>query len=176
MIPYLSLPDQRFKTSFLIALREYHAEHLPNYEQLSEEWLEEHFNDYVNTLKLEAEGAYLPPGFVPHTVFWLTDGDEYLGRLDIRHHLNDRSGWLKRVGGHIGYDIRPTQRGKGYGKLILQLGLEKARELGLENVLMTCDVTNGPSNKIIQANGGQLQDTVSTEPHNPAKNRYLLKL
>lgn len=168
-MPTLTLPHPRYQVSFLTALAEYQAENLPAYRQLDAAWLAEHFADYVDQLAAESRGEQLPPGFMPHTVYWLVEGDEYLGRVDIRHQLNTQ---LDQVGGHIGYDVRPSQRGKGYGTLALRLGLEKAQAMGINPVLVTCDVSNGPSNKIIQANGGVLENTLPATADHGAKNRY----
>lgn len=172
-MPQLVLPHPRYRDSFLEALHEYHGEKLPTYEPLDELWLSEHFDEYVGQLHRESRGQDLPIGYEPHTVFWLVEGNRYLGRLDIRHQLNE---WLSTVGGHIGYDIRPTERGKGLGKLQLELGLQKARELGFEKVLITCDVDNVPSNTVIKANGGVLESTHPVAPGKPDKNRYWITL
>ena len=51
-----------------------------------------------------------PEGFVPATELWWVDGDEFLGRISIRHRLTPT---LLEVGGHIGYDVRPTARRRG---------------------------------------------------------------
>lgn len=151
----LQLPSSRYKVSFLQAVREYQAEGLPQYVSLNVADLENNFVQYVQNLLSEARGENLPPGYVPHTVFWLVEGNEFLGRVDIRHELNDT---LHQVGGHIGYDIRPTQRRRGFGNLALELGIKKAKELGIDTLLVTCDVGNLGSNKIIRKNGGQLED------------------
>ena len=63
---------------------------------------------------------------------------------------------LRVIGGHIGYGIRPTERNKGYGSIILRLALEKARKLGIKNVLITCAKDNIASAKVVQNNGGKL--------------------
>lgn len=168
-MPYLTRPATKFQKSFLEALREYHAEDLPNYRGLSYEALAKDFASFVDQLHREANGEGLPDGFVPHTVFWLVEGDHYLGRVDLRHELND---FLHREAGHIGYDIRPSERRKGYGKLALELGLQKAKEMGLENVLITCDVDNIGSNKIIKSNGGVLENTIELGDGKSPKNRY----
>ncbi len=90
-------------------------------------------------------------GQVPRTTWWLVDGGEYIGTGWMRHvdpeHLLD-------VGGHIGYEIRPSKRGQSYGKLILKLMLEKAREAGYESVVLLCNEDNLASLKVIEANGG----------------------
>lgn len=152
--PFLSLPNLRYQSSFLQALAEYQAEGLPYYSKLNKAELESDFAGYVTGLQAESRGENLPAGRVPHTIFWLVKDDDYLGRVDIRHDLNE---YLSTEGGHLGYDIRPSQRGKGYGKLILELGLQKAKELGLPKILITCDIDNLPSKKIIEANGGVLE-------------------
>jgi predicted acetyltransferase len=93
-------------------------------------------------------------GFVPYHTFWLVqDETRILGELRLRHRLTEM---LAIEGGHIGYNIRPSERRKGYGTLQLRLGLEKARGLRLTRVLVTCDDDNLPSAKIIETNGGVL--------------------
>jgi len=99
------------------------------------------------------------------------EGDEYIGRLDIRHHLTEH---LRQIGGHIGYGIRPSKRRQGYGRLILKLGLEKAKEMGIEKVLVTCDVTNVGSRKIIEANGGVMENEIQVDG-SPDKARFWIQ-
>lgn len=48
-------------------------------------------------------------------------------------------GLLMQMGGHIGYAIRPSERRKGYAGRMLALGLQEARKLALDRVLVTCD-------------------------------------
>ena len=61
----------------------------------------------------------------------------------------------RHEGGHIGYDVRPSERGKGCGTRLLRLTLQKARELGLDDVLITADEANAASWKVIERNGGR---------------------
>lgn len=168
----LVLPDFKFKQSYLAAVEEYQAERLKNYVNLDISSLGRDFDAYIQQLHDESQGKNLPESFIPHTVFWLVEGNEYIGRVDIRHELT--SG-LKKAGGHIGYDVRPSRRGHGFGKLILQLGLQKAREMGIDNILITCDVNNIPSRKVIEANGGELFDTRSMGKGRPKKNFFWIK-
>lgn len=78
-------------------------------------------------------------------------GEKIIGRSEIRHRLNRE---LEIIGGHIGADIRRSERKKGFGTLILKLTLEKAKELGIEKVLLTCDRNNIASAKTIEKCGG----------------------
>lgn len=170
--PQLILPTPKYQASFLAAVKEYQAEGLRYYTQLSSEELEDNFTSYIRQLEAESAGKNLPEGYVAHTTFWLVEGNEYIGRVDIRHDLND---FLRREGGHLGYDIRPSKRGQGYGKLILKLGLEKAKEMGLPNILITCDIDNIPSKKVIEANGGQLERVEPVAAGGPDKALYWIK-
>jgi predicted acetyltransferase len=94
-----------------------------------------------------------PYRYVPQTRYWLIVDGRPVGIGKLRHRLND---YLLSVGGHIGYAIRPSERGKGYGNLILKELLNKAREQGITDVLITCREDNIRSRKVIEHNGGQL--------------------
>lgn len=156
-MPQLVLPSDQYKASFLQAVREYQADKLPYYLELSLEELERDFPGYLTKLTTKSD--------LPHTTYWLVEGDDFIGRVDI-----------KEPGGHISYDVRPTQRRKGFGKLLLQLGLEQAKALGFKEVLVTCDVANISSNKIIQSNGGVLKEVEPMGTGKPDKVKYSISL
>ena len=118
------------------------------------------FENFIQELDDNSKGINMPAGKVPSTTLWLIDNDEFIGRLSIRHELNKK---LLQHGGHIGYYIRKSKRGKGYGKLILQLGLEEARKIGISKALITCDYDNIASRKIIEENGGVLENIITLE-------------
>lgn len=105
----------------------------------------------------EAHGIVRVPERVAQTVLLLARETPaqttLLGVSKLRHTLTTT---LEDIGGHIGYSIRPSERGKGYGSLILALTLEYARALGLSRVLLTCDTSNVRSARVIQRNGGVL--------------------
>jgi predicted acetyltransferase len=131
------------------------------------------FGTYVARLIGEAMGMYLMPGWVPASNYWLIDEGHYIGSVSVRHALTEH---LKNSGGHIGYNIRPTMRKRGYGTHILRLALEKARELRLEKVLITCDDTNSASQKIIVGNGGIADTPYAQAEGKPRKLRYWITL
>jgi len=168
----LVLPSTEYKQSYIKAVREYQAENLVNYRNLNISELEDNFEKYVDDIKNEAKGIGLPDGYVPHTVYWLVDGEGYIGRLDIRHELNE---FLNKFGGHIGYDIRPTRRKLGFGKLILKLALEKAKELGIKEAVLTCNLDNMGSRKIIEDSGGKFIE-FTIDPSGVEKRRYIINL
>jgi predicted acetyltransferase len=96
-----------------------------------------------------------PPGKVPETKLWWVDGDEYLGGLSIRHELTAP---LRELGGHIGYVVRPSARRRGHATAMLAAALPVAQDLGIGPALLTCDVDNLASRRVIESNGGVLED------------------
>ena len=107
------------------------------------DWLKQE-NDFDN-------GVNLLDWMVPQSSFWLFQEDMPIGVGRIRHYLNKS---LQETGGHIGYAIRKTQRGKGYGKKILALLIEECKKLNLEVLQVGANVNNIYSNKVILYNGG----------------------
>jgi len=101
------------------------------------------------------EDAPRPRGWVPATTLWLVEGAEYLGRIQLRHRLTE---FLREVGGHIGYDVRPSARLNGHATLMLRGMLPVARVLGIDPALVTCDSGNVGSRKVIEKCGGELED------------------
>jgi predicted acetyltransferase len=146
-MPVLMPPSPDYQDSFLEALREYHAER--RFLAWDIDTLAADFPTFVASLR---RGETNPEeGDVPESILWLVDDKTYIGRINLRHRLNDN---LRRIGGNLGYDIRPSMRKRGYGDLICKLGLDEARKLGLKRVLLTCDEDNAASRKIIESNGG----------------------
>ena len=96
--------------------------------------------------------------FVPATTFLVMSEHRLVGFVNIRHELND---FLSRIGGHIGYMVRPTEREKGYAKALLKAAVSYCKKtLGLNRLLITCDQDNIASKKTILANQGVYQKTI----------------
>ena len=157
MEPILVLPSEKYKESFLEAIAEQPDEQLARVEGYDINRYTGDFDLFLKNIANEREGKNLPDSWVPQTVYWLVEDDKFIGRFSIRHTLNDH---LRKMGGHIGYSIRPTERNKGYGKLGLKLALPKAKELGIDPALITCNPDNIASRKVIEANGGIFHDEV----------------
>lgn len=82
--------------------------------------------------------------------------NKIIGMINVRWNLTEE---MKRFGGNIGYGIRPTERRKGYNKINLYLGLIEAQKLGLDRVMLDCDVNNLGSSKTMEALGVELERT-----------------
>jgi len=109
------------------------------------------FDGYLAELRVFAASDEPRPGVVRQRNYWLTDGEDVLGHLRLRLRLNERLHWL---GGHIGYDVPPSQRGRGYATRMLALGVREAALRGLHRVLLTADAANAASIRVIESNGG----------------------
>ncbi|MDQ3130178.1 MAG: GNAT family N-acetyltransferase [Acidobacteriota bacterium] len=116
------------------------------------------FEDYLRRMHILAKGENLPADEVPRNTYFLFCGGKIIGRSEIRTRLTPEL----EIRGHIGADIRRSERKKGYGTLILMLTLEKARELGLKKVLVGCNKQNVPSAKTIEKCGGILEKQVTS--------------
>ncbi|MFF2884267.1 GNAT family N-acetyltransferase [Bacillus toyonensis] len=118
-------------------------------------------------------GVNLPESWVPDSTYWLvTDENKIVGVVNIRHSLTEH---LFNTGGHIGYGIRPSERRKGYATKLLELSLEKTKELNIEKVLVVCDEVNTGSEKTILHNGGLRDDDFIEEDGNIVR-RYWIEL
>lgn len=92
---------------------------------------------------------------VPSTAFFWVENGRIIWAIQLRHHIDHPN--LVYRWGHIGYGVRPSERRKWYASKMLHLILEKAREIWLKKVLITANVTNVGSNKVIQKNGWILE-------------------
>ncbi|HEY7339530.1 MAG TPA: GNAT family N-acetyltransferase [Ktedonobacterales bacterium] len=115
------------------------------------------FAAFVNDLRNEALGIGLPPDIVPQTTYVLIDREgRALGEIRFRPRLTPP---FEQHNGHIGYNVRPSQRSKGYATRMLALVIEKARALGLERVMLPVRDDNLASKRVIEKNGGVMERT-----------------
>jgi predicted acetyltransferase len=157
--------------SFIEALKEYHEE--GRYLEKDIETINNDFDTYVEIL--HQNKGHPEKEFenwveeVPQTVLWLVRDGEYYGTLNIRKRLN----WhLERYGGNITFVIRPSKRGMGFGKKILQKGLPAAHALGLDKALLTIPTENQAAKRIVEYCNGTYEDTTTGTENFPSCFRY----
>lgn len=106
---------------------------------------------------MQPDGSMKPA--VPGTNLWYVEGEAFIGSFHIRHELNE---FLEKVGGHVGYTVRPSARGQGHASAMLAQGLNHIRaNLPLERVLLTVNASNPASIRVIEKNGGVHTDTIA---------------
>lgn len=125
------------------------------FEFLPERGDDEAWPAFVARIRSQERGEGLPPGYVPATFRVAEVDGRIIGRVSIRHELNDH---LRRFGGHIGYGVRPAWRRHGYASEMLRRALAFCAELGIEPALVTCDDANTASIGVIENCGGVLHD------------------
>lgn len=112
---------------------------------------------YLARLDDQRRGRALPPDRVPATFLGAWVGRELVGRVSIRHELNES---LAAWGGHIGYGVVPWRRRSGHAQEILRQAVIVARAAGVERILLVCDDTNVASARTIEACKGMLESVV----------------
>ena len=128
--------------------------------------------DYFERARELAEGRNLGH-LVPATNFWIIAEGAYVGRMSIRHELND---WLRNYGGHIGYEVKTSARRKGIATRALELAIHFCSEsLDLHELMLTCDDDNLASIKTIEKNGGELIEKREDEANNRLSRYYKIR-
>ena len=166
----VSAPDFALRDAFLRMLDDYEAhdpERARHYARARDD-----FAAYVQWALDDERGRI---GIVPCSHRWLIAADEIVvGVVRVRHNIDDA--FIAREIGHIGYDIAPSHRRRGYGVRALQAGLDHARELGLDRVLLCADTDNPASWKIIERCGGVLESESFSQHYQCLVRRYWITL
>ena len=131
--------------------------------------------EWLAHTKLCENAETVPENLVTATQFVLMREEDMriVGMIQLRHYFND---YLEKYGGHIGYSVRPSERGKGYAGYMLSAILPFCREAGLDRVLITCDADNEASRRTILRAGGVYESTVLNSYENEMIERYWIKL
>ena len=132
----------------------------------------EDYNVFLKKLEKWKHQERIGLNYSPQTTFGVFDDEKLVGGFVLRHTLK---GVLINHGGNIGYLVRPSERKKGYGKILLKLALEKAGDIGLEKVLVTCGNDNIGSTKVIESNGGIYENDYYDESLGKTYRRYWIE-
>lgn len=164
-------PSIQYASGYLDAHKEYQA--LGERLDIDYEERKNNMQAHIDSLEDASKGIGLAEELAPYTRYWAIVDGEFVGTVSIRHYLNEH---LEKIGGHVGYDVRPSKRKKGYGSEMLKLALPIIQEMGITKALVTCDSTNIASRKIIEKNGGIFQDEIEQDEGKPTKLRFWIDL
>ena len=155
MTTRLIAPDDGCHGSFLEAMSEFHAENRWTELREAELLQPSAFHGHVEGLRrlAERDRGDRPSTWVPATVLWWVTDETFLGQVQIRHSLTER---LRDVGGHIGFEVRPSVRRRGHATRMLAAALPVAEGLGIDPALITCASGNLASRKVIERSGGEI--------------------
>lgn len=102
--------------------------------------------------------------------YWAVNEDKFIGEFQLRTELTEQ---VMTGIGSIGYAVRVSEWGKGYGTEILKQGLQIAKEHGMEKVMLNINENNLASIHVCDKLGGKLHDTI--EANNSAEGRHLMR-
>jgi len=161
IIKKIVVPSAAYRAAFFSMAYDYRdGGELRYYREIIKENFE--FGDYLTRLRRHSLGVGLDKGLIRYATYWLVDEkkDVIYGVSRLRHTLSEVS--LKE-GGHIGYDVPPSRRNDGNATELLRQTLVKAGSMGIKRVLMTCDSDNIASARVIEKNGGVLENRVISD-------------
>ncbi len=160
----LVFPDLTYKEKAIAYIREFYdyGSEIHGSGSLDRYLKESTYEAWLKKIQGDLDIANLPETKVPElTYFYVREEDNrILGMVNIRLTLNE---FLKKEGGHIGYSIRPTERGRHYGTNMLECALRVCDRLGISEVLVSCDKENKASAGVIKNCGGILKDEFYSE-------------
>ncbi len=123
-------------------------------EKVTKKWFRDTLDYYLRREQGLIEGQ-------PKSIcLWAVDDSKFIGEFQLRPDLNER---IESTIGSVGYSVRITEQGKGYGKLILGEGIEYARKLGLDKLILLIDESNKPSRSLCESFDGVYYDTILVE-------------
>ena len=134
---------------------------------------DEPWPSYVERVNRLAEGVGVREGWVPATFLVAEADGQLVGRVSIRHELNQ---YLMEEGGHVGYAVRPAFRRRGYATAMLRGAVAVARGVGVERLLVTCDADNVASATVIERCGGLLEGIAPARDWSAPKRRYWIEI
>lgn len=150
----LIIPSIKFKDQILDYKKEF-EENQESIDGSSDLDLYNSFEEWYQNMNNLLRGQNLSAGVVPATTYLAVvkenENSKVVGMITIRHRLNPA---LIVYGGHVGYSVRNSERGKGYGTQMLKEALRICQDMRLNNILLTCIKGNLASEKIIKSNGG----------------------
>lgn len=100
---------------------------------------------YLELLSYEKD--HLPKGWKPYYIYNIIENRHEIGRIVLREGTCQE----RYFDGHIGYTIEEEYRGHHYSREACLLLFDKAKEIGLTQLIITCSPENIASRRIIES-------------------------
>lgn len=101
--------------------------------------------------------------------FWAVDNEKFIGEFQLRTQFTPK---VVSDIGSIGYAVRVSEQGKGYGTEMLKQGLLIAKEHGMDKVLLNINEKNIVSAHVCEKLGGELMDKI--QAYNDAEGHHIM--
>lgn len=125
-------------------------------------------HSYLSGLVIRSQAtSQLANGYLPSTTYYCLFGEKILGAIRVRKGSNSN---VENVIGHIGYETRPSERGRGIASFLLAWVRDHVIS---DSVIVTCSVNNPASQKVIERCGGEYLGDYTDETEGTVR-RYRL--
>lgn len=151
-------------------IEEYNNEYRSVYPNFKPFATKENFTEFLKHVE-ECKNGIKNNG-LKEIFYFAIENDKIVGHGSIR--LNPEIDKNVNIYGHIMYGVVPSKRRKGYGTVICKLLIEKAKTLGIEEIIISCNDENLGSSLVIRNNNGELFEKVIDEENNLI-NRYKIR-
>ena len=155
-------PTKEYKDKIIDFVNEFNGEYIEGSNRL-QYYLEHYtYEGWINYLKICED--IIPNEYeVPSELYLLIDeNDVIIGIAHLRLSLNKT---LDRLGGNIGYSIRPSKRNNGYGKYNLYLSLKRFNELNIDTIKLAHIKDNEASKKVMLSLGAKFVEEIYDETY-----------
>ena len=164
-------PIEKYFDEFLAACNESIDNDVTEWMPLQKDELDTWKDSALKRYEMLETGEGLPEGIPKMVTYWCIENDKFIGEIQIRPYITEEQA---KAMGHIGYAVRYSMWGKGYGNKILASAIEKLKELDVQTIYIACHTDNIGSNKLAVKNGFKYVENIVNEI-GEEQNVYILK-